>query len=191
MATAPAPASGEVLPPDRKQRRKGLRINDADAGDQWMPHWRIFLDALARGYTITSACRLAQVHHKTAYEHKNGDEEFAEAWRTAYESGTDGFVDEAARRAVVGDDIPQFFKGQPILTPVDPKNPDGPKQVFVITQRSDFLLDRILRARRPQEFRDRVEHTGKDGGAIPIRMDNMTDEQIIALMKRIETMMQR
>lgn len=86
-----------------------------------------FLLALARGCSVTQACKLAGVSRQHAYRCRARSERFAAQWQDAWESGTDALEDEATRRALAG---------------------------------SDVLLMFLLKARRPEKFRDhvRVEH---------------------------------
>ncbi|GIV14871.1 MAG: hypothetical protein KatS3mg022_0306 [Armatimonadota bacterium] len=86
-----------------------------------------FLLALARGCSVTAACKIAGISRQHAYRCRARSERFAAQWADAWESGTDALEDEAVRRALAG---------------------------------SDTLLMFMLKARRPEKFRDnvRVEH---------------------------------
>ncbi len=94
-------------------------------------------------------------------------EDFAAQWRKALEEGTDLLDAEARRRAVTGVDKPVYYKG---------------KVVGSITKYSDRLLMFLLKAHRPQKFRDggKVKHTGataigvdKDREWLMERLDRM------------------
>jgi hypothetical protein len=69
------------------------------------------------------------------------DEAFARAWEDALEQGTDSLEDEARRRALQGVEKPVFREG---------------RQVGTVTEYSDTLLIFLLKARRPEKFRDRA-----------------------------------
>ncbi|MBT4907849.1 MAG: terminase [Rhodospirillaceae bacterium] len=71
---------------------------------------------------------------------RDADPVFASAWQAAYEAGNDAVEDEAVRRAVAGQAEPVFYQG---------------KQVGTVRKYSDSLLMFVLKARRPQRFRDR------------------------------------
>ena len=88
------------------------------------------LDALRQGASVASACHTAGVGRSTAYEWREADTAFRDAWDDAVEAGTDELEDEAVKRAKAG---------------------------------SDTLLIFMLKARRPDKYKDRVatEHTGR------------------------------
>lgn len=104
-----------------------------------------FLEAVRQGASITKAADLAGVGRRTAYEWREEDADFAQAWDDALEAWTDELEDEATRRAHEGVATPHFFKGQVC----------GHAQRF-----SDSLMIFMLRARRPEKYRDQVEHSG-------------------------------
>lgn len=112
-----------------------------------------FLTTLADGGTIAAGAKAAGVHRATAYKWRDEDPEFAAAWDEAIEQGTDALEDEAKRRAVEGVKEPVFHKGEIC----------GHVQRY-----SDTLLIFMLKARRPEKYRETVrnEHTGADGGPI-------------------------
>src|SRR5574337_1699712 len=95
--------------------------------------------------------------------------DFSAAWDAALELGTDSLEDEAVRRAHEG-----------TLKPVY----QGGKKVGTIREYSDTLLIFMLKARRPERFKERLaaEHTGK--GGTPIQHEHrhaLTDEQLEAI----------
>lgn len=94
-----------------------------------------FLEAIADGKSVTSACEIAGFARFVAYDWRKVDPEFAQAWDDAVEAGTDKLEDAAIQRAKNGSDVLTIF---------------------------------LLKARRPEKFKDRVynEHVGKDGGPI-------------------------
>jgi hypothetical protein len=73
------------------------------------------------------------------------DEEFAAAWADAIEEATETLERVAVRRAMVGTDRPIF---------------NGGKQVGTVREVSDTLLIFLLKARRPDVYRDnaKIEH---------------------------------
>lgn len=104
-----------------------------------------FLAALTVGCTVTAAANRAGVHRTTVYVWRGADKEFAAAWDDAYEQGSDHLEDEARRRAVDGVTKPLMYKG---------------KKCGSIQEYSDTLMITLLKARRPERFRDnaKVEH---------------------------------
>ncbi len=106
-----------------------------------------FLAALTEGLSITAACEAAGIARRTVYNWRDADPDFAAAWDEAIDAGTDRLEDEARRRALEGSDKPVFYKGG---------------EVGAIREYSDTLMIFLLKARRPEKFRERhdVNHTG-------------------------------
>jgi hypothetical protein len=101
-----------------------------------------FLAKLAAGYSIAAACRAERIGRRTAYDWRERDEDFAKAWDAAIEEGSDILEDEARRRAHDGVTKPVY---------------QGGALVGVVREYSDTLLIFLLKARRPQKFRDNVK----------------------------------
>lgn len=101
-----------------------------------------FLQALSDGLSVTGAATYAGIGRRTVYEMRARDPEFAEAWASAYEAGTDAFEDEARRRAMQGTSKPVFYRGE---------------VVGHVQEHSDRLMELFLRARRPHLYRERVD----------------------------------
>lgn len=89
-----------------------------------------FLDALEKGYSVSRACREADIDVRTAKKWRSDDQDFADDWDEALESGTDALEDKARDRAM---------------------------------KDSDSLMVTLLKARRPEKYRERssVEHSGQ------------------------------
>lgn len=116
-----------------------------------------FLAALQSGYSATGACDQAGIGKTAAYAWRNDEPEFAAEWDEAVDGGTDVLEDEARRRAVEGTDKPIY---------------QGGSKVGVVREYSDTLLIFLLKGRRPEKFKDRVQqqHTGKDGEPLTFTM---------------------
>ena len=112
-----------------------------------------FLDVLRRTCNVTEAARAAGVGRRTAYEWREADSAFASAWHDAEQEAADALEREAWRRAVEGTDKPVTFQG---------KITDTHKEY------SDRMLELLLKAHRPEKFKDRVanEHSGPNGTPI-------------------------
>jgi len=82
---------------------------------------------------------------------------FAAAWDEALEIATGSLELEARRRAQKGVLEPVYYKG---------------KKVGAVRKYSDTLLIFLLKAHRPDKYRDNVRHevTGKDGSPIETRI---------------------
>lgn len=105
-----------------------------------------FLAALAETGNITRSCQKAKVPRQTAYDWKHADADFAQKWEAAVELGVDALEDEATRRAKEGTDKPVFHQGE---------------QCGTIREFSDTLMVCLLKARRPDKFKERSQVDSK------------------------------
>ena len=106
-----------------------------------------FMDALDRGMTVSGACKAASMGRSTAYGLRATDEAFAKAWDEALENGTDVLEDEAFRRACEGVLEPIVSGGRQVL--------DTEGKPMMQRRFSDNLMVTLLKARRPERFRER------------------------------------
>jgi Bacteriophage Sf6, terminase small subunit-like len=110
-----------------------------------------FLEVLStNGGNVVRACADTGFSRNAAYQWRADDPEFAAKWDRAVEIGTDALEDEAPRRAHDGTEKPVFQQG---------------KQVGTVREYSDTLMIFMLKARRPDRFKDRVanEFSGRVG----------------------------
>ncbi|MCA1571977.1 MAG: hypothetical protein LC798_17030 [Chloroflexi bacterium] len=121
------------------------------------PKRRAFLAAFAQTGNISEAARIAGVNRLSHYEWLH-DERYAEVFAQAQEIAGDYLEAVAFDRATNGWFEPVFYQGQ---------------QVGVILKKSDQLLMFLLKAHRPDKFRDNatIQHTGPGGGAIKVEAD--------------------
>lgn len=125
--------------PKLSQRKKALR-QDA------------FLAAFASCGNISTAAILADVNRKEHYRWLEADPAYADRYEQANEQAADALEQEARRRAVEGVEEPVgWFQGQAGGT---------------VRKYSDTLLIFLLKGARPEKYRERYEHTGKDGQAL-------------------------
>jgi hypothetical protein len=105
-----------------------------------------FLLALQDTANIKAACQAAKVGRSTVYRRRDSDEIFATAMAGALDEAIDDLELEARRRAKDGVTREEgvFYKGQQVATKS-------------ITEYSDVLLMFLLKAHRPEKYRDRVE----------------------------------
>ncbi len=68
-----------------------------------------FLLFLAEGNTVTSAARAIGVSRQAAYQYRDVDAGFKQAWDNAIEEGLDTLEDEAIRRAKKSSDLLLIF----------------------------------------------------------------------------------
>lgn len=113
-----------------------------------------FLAEFAQRGNVLHGCAAAGVARSTYYDWMKIDVVFQVLSAEAKEDAADRLVSEAWRRGHDG-----------VLEPVY----QGGEQVGSIRKYSDTLLLALLRALRPSEFRDRMEHTGKNGGPIALQ----------------------
>lgn len=107
---------------------------------------RVFLDILGRTGNVSAAARMAGLSRSSAYALRRRDPGFAAAWRDAEEEAVDLLEAEARRRAVEGIEEPLMGGGKLI------KDDDG--QVVTVRKYNDRLLEFLLKAHRPERFRD-------------------------------------
>jgi len=100
-----------------------------------------FLERLARTGSIPLAIDEAGVSRHRLYALRREDAEFAELWDEAVEAGIEALEGEAMRRAIEGVEEPVHYHG---------------KRIDVITRYSDRLLMFLLRAHRPEKYREHV-----------------------------------
>jgi hypothetical protein len=126
------------------------RRSSAHKRHDWRPH---FLAALRDTGIVTDACKIADVARSTAYEERQRNEDFALAWHDVEEETTERMEREAVRRAAEGVERAVYHQGEVV----------GHERHF-----SDVLLMFMLKARRPETYREttRHEHTGANGGPI-------------------------
>lgn len=137
-------------------KKTGARKADSRA-DRTRRARERFVEALRGKANVTDACRAAGIVRTTAYKWYREDEEFARQWDAAEEEATDELEREAWRRGIHGIDKPVTHQGQITDT---------------YKEYSDRLLELLLKARRPEKFKDRTEVTGKGGGAIKVVIDS-------------------
>ncbi len=121
-----------------------------------------FLKMLADTGNVRLACKAVRIERSTAYKARDADPEFRAKWDEMIENACDLLEAEAWRRGVYGTLKPVFYKGM-LCT-------DRRGQPTGIQEYSDTLLALLLRGHRPDKYRERVEHTGRDGEPITLRV---------------------
>ena len=120
---------------------------------------RAFLAAYARTGNIAAAARAAKCARSQHYEWLS-DPAYAEAFLGAQEEAVEALELEARRRAEKGVVKPVYYQGEVCGT---------------VREYSDTLLIFLLKAARPERYRDnaRIEHevTGAGGGPLAARID--------------------
>ena len=159
---------------DSERTPKKARARKAPAED-WRPR---FLAALEAEVTVLAACRATDVSRSNVYAERSRNEQFAAAMDEVEERTTQRMEREAFRRATEGWVERQEFDvvdGERVPT-------------LTVTKFSDTLLIFLLKARRPEVYRDnhRVEHVGggKDG-AVPIELTGAVADAAHDFLARI------
>lgn len=153
-------------------------------GHEWTPKKQErFLALLGEGYTVAAAAKTVCVSRSNVYKRREADETFAADWDAALEEGTEYLEQEARRRAVKGvkREKLHFYQGEVI------KDPDtGKPYKEVVTDYSDTLLIFLLKARKPEVYRDHatVKHEGKVGVAHSVDLSRVSDDDL-AIIERI------
>ena len=139
--------------------RPGSRA--AEAADRQRKQ-AVFLVAFAEHATVAAAATAAHVGRRTHYDWLEADDAYAAHFKDVEEGVTEALEAEARRRAQHGIDEPVHYQG---------------KKVDTIRRYSDTLLIFLLKARRPEMYRERVDHslTGPNGGPLVVRWQNETE----------------
>lgn len=139
---------------------------------------RAFLLALAESANVSKAARAAEVNRQYCYECRDNDPSFAEEWADALEIAVDKLEERAWNRANFEGIQYKFDKaGNPILHPVT-------GEAYFEHVGSDSVLLALLKAHRPEKYKDRSEVTGKDGAPLvpPADTSKLSREDLLALL---------
>lgn len=123
-----------------------------------------FLAVLRETCNVSEAAKAAGVARRTIYEWRYTDEAFNADWEEAEQEAADRLEREAWRRAVEGTSKPVTFQGRITAT---------------YLEYSDRMLELLLKAHRPEKYKERVatEHSGPGGGPITHVTTNMTPQE--------------
>lgn len=114
--------------------------------------WRpLFINALRNSGNIRASCQAAGIARDTAYKARSASAEFAAQWDEALEEAIDTLEAAAWSRARDG------------VTRRDPIMYQGQKvSEKVVTEYSDTLMTLLLKAHRPEKYRERFDIEIKD-----------------------------
>lgn len=142
------------------------------------PWMRAFIAAFARSGDASSSARAAGINHTHVFDVRKADPVFAAAWREAENIAADLLEQVAIRRATTGEERVTTRTTRKFAS-VEQQNPDPRgdpviRHVLVeetvveerVNVKSDALLMFMLKARRPEQFRERVD-PGRAGGGDP------------------------
>ena len=138
------------------------------AAPVWVP---AFLAAYRLTGNMTTAAAAAGIDRTTPYQYAEVHPEFATELAAAREEAADLLEAEALRRATKGVQKLKFYEGAPIMIP---KRDDDGRLVldargreimvpYVEHEHSDLLLIFLMKAARPEKYRENyeVKHTGE------------------------------
>lgn len=110
---------------------------------------------------MSRACESVNIARATAYVWRDDDVDFARQWDEVIEAAADDLEEEARRRAFKGLMRKKFTRGgDPII------DPDTGEQYSEI-EYSDTLLIVLLKAHKPDKYRERVDQNIELRGGIP------------------------
>jgi len=132
-----------------------------------------FLAAIRVYPSITAAAHAAGISRESHYRNLERSGKYRTAFDRAYKQGIQALEDEAVRRALSGVQRPVLYHGKPVTVPIDPAKPRGKRQVLMETEYSDTLMQMLLKAKKPDEYRERVtqEVSGPGGGPIDNKLE--------------------
>lgn len=138
----------------------------------------IFLKIYAECGNLTVAAVGAQIDVRAHYKWLE-DEEYRTAFDTARNTALDLLEAEARRRAIEGDEEPAVYQGGLCYE----RLANGRKKQIVYKRKSDNLLMFLLKAGRPEQYRDTWKGEIKHSGAIGKGPDlsSLTNEQLAEL----------
>lgn len=122
-----------------------------------------FIEVLARTGNVSYSAHAAGWRSRnTAYQQKEKDPLFAELWEEAIEISMDALEMEARSRAM-GWDEPVYNKdGEQV----------GTRRVF-----SDKMMEILLKAHRPEKYREKFEHDHQVGGGVILMPAPMSEDE--------------
>lgn len=158
-AGAGARAREGAEPAKPRRRRKGQRPTAAERKQLQDDFLAIFA---LRG-NFSQACRTVKVDRNTVRAWLKADPAFRVRYDDAEEESTDGLEQIALDRGTIGAKRLVMYHGEPAY---DPRTGE-PLYDYIP---SDRLLEMLLKARRPDKYRDngRLELTGAGGGPIQV-----------------------
>lgn len=168
-----APRRDAPATPPKAGKRKDTKTRDTLTQRKKAVQQEQFLAAYSACGNILRAARLCGIDRTSHYRWMT-EPEYRSRFEDATENAADALEEEARRRAVEGVEEPvgwhQGVAGG------------------MVRKYSDTLLIFLLKGARPEKFRDRYEHTGRDGG--PIEVSQLTPAErasrVLALVAKAE-----
>lgn len=121
---------------------------------------RRFLEAYRQTGRIVEAARIAQIQRMEHYRWLDNDADYARDFEEAYRQSGDILESEAIRRGVEGVREVVLHNGRPV------RDPDNPGEWLYRHKYSDQCLLAVLKAKKPEQYRDNFAPTDDDGARI-------------------------
>lgn len=141
-----------------KPRKNGKQTTSPKKGS-WC---KLFLETLAESANIVHSAGKAGIASSTAYEWAKLHPDFQAEWNEALKQGIASLEQECRRRAMVGTQRGVYHKGEKVET---------------ITEYSDTLAIFLLKAHRPDIYRERIDVNQKHSGDVELRVAGMTPQE--------------
>lgn len=140
----------------------------ADMDDAMDTRKREWLDAFERMGTVVHACKETETARSTVYNWRQHDEAFALEWADVEEVTTERMEREAYRRAVEGVRRDVLYQGTKV----------GEEQHY-----SDTLMIFMLKARRPDKYRENVKM--ELSGSVSHDLASLSDTDLAAMVDEL------
>ena len=111
---------------------------------------------LSTGGNVSRACQAAKVSRDAMYEHRKTDQDFAKLWDETIEIAVEDLEQEARRRAFKGYKKPVYQQG---------------KLVGYVQEYSDSLLMFLLKGKKPEVYRERMDINQNVSGGLSLNIE--------------------
>lgn len=144
-----------------------------------------FLKILADTGNVTAAADAVGISRMNAYLHREKDEEFRTGWDEAIERAIDELEHAVRDRAIKG--VERFVVSMGKVVLVEELQPDGSKKMVPLMERqySDSLAAILLKAHRPEKYRDRPS------GDMNANLAIKAEKARISIIAQIDTIRER
>ena len=156
--------------------------SERDWDRTWQPP---FLRSLATNDNVSRACRIVGIARSTAYDARDRDERFREAWDESVVLSADVFDENLHRWSTIGVPV------RKVVTTTTTDRQGNVTETRVVetesAERSAQIAIFYARARWPEKYRpERHEHTGADGGPIQLAAVDQLDAQLVQATAELE-----
>lgn len=155
----------------------------------------LFFQALAADGVVGRACELAGYARFSVYDYRRKDPEFRQRWAEALERSTERLEAEAFRRANEGHSSYVVSNGRVVHLEVYKRDSEGnivvgtdgkpiilERKPLVERKHSDTLMIFLLKARRPEKYRDRFDLNV--GPKAEPTAEELSDTELMDLIRR-------